>query len=110
MVPNGPLTAASQSYALGLMEHVEADQRWGVGVVADAGTTFANKNGWLSIDNSNGPGETDNGLWAVTSVGVVTVKGQPVLLAVFTQHQKSMAAGVSLVQSLAQAVVPAVAY
>ncbi len=107
---DSPLNAASRAYALGLMQHVEADQRWGVGVVADAGTTFANKNGWLSIDNSNGKGETDNGLWAVTSVGVVTVKGQQLLIAVFTQHQKSMAAGVSLVQALAQAVTPTVAY
>ena len=85
---------------------IEADQRWGVGVVADAGTTFANKNGWLSIDDSNGSDEDDNGLWAVTSVGVVTVHGQTVLMAAFSQHQPSMAAGVTLVQDLARAIIP----
>jgi beta-lactamase class A len=105
---NSPLNAASRAYALSLMTNVEADQRWGVGAAADAGTTFANKNGWLSIDNSNGTGEDDNGLWAVTSVGVVTVLGQQLLLAVFTQHQSSMAAGVNLIQTLAKAAAPAV--
>ena len=44
------------------MRNVEADQRWGVGAAADKGSRFANKNGWLSIDDSNGPGETDDGL------------------------------------------------
>ena len=108
VVVNGPLDTASQAYILNLMRDVESDQRWGVGVVADAGTTFANKNGWLSIDDSNGTGEDDNGLWAVTSTGVVTVDGQQLLIAVFTEHQASMAAGVSLVESLTKAMTPAV--
>jgi hypothetical protein len=98
----GVLSASSRSLVLGLMRNVEADQRWGVGVAADKGTTFANKNGWLSIDDSNRPGETDNGLWAVTSVGVVTVGHHQVLMAVFTQHQKSFGAGVKVVQALAR--------
>lgn len=102
LVGKGPVSASSRSTILGLMRDVEADQRWGVGVVADKGTTFANKNGWLSIDDSNRPGETDGGLWAVTSVGVVTVAHHQVLMAVFTQHQKSYGAGVTLVQKLAR--------
>lgn len=105
----GPLTASSKAYALNLMRNVEADQRWGVGVVADKGSVFYNKNGWLSIDNSNPPGETDNGLWAVTSVGIVQVHGQRVLMAVFTRHQPDMETGVQLVQRLAKAIAPAVA-
>ncbi len=106
---DSPLNAASRAYILNLMTHVESDQRWGVGVVADAGSAFANKNGWLSIDNSNGAGEDDDGLWAVNSVGVVTVDGQQLLLAVFTRHQTSMDAGVSLVQALTSALTPTVA-
>jgi hypothetical protein len=31
--PNDVLTPASQSYELGLMAHVEADEAWGVGRV-----------------------------------------------------------------------------
>jgi beta-lactamase class A len=103
-----PLNSQSRELALRLMRNVEADQRWGVGAIADRGTSFANKNGWLSVDNSNGPGETDNGLWVVNSVGIVTVGGDQVLLAVLTQHQRSFDAGVGLVRRLAQAVAPAI--
>lgn len=108
LVRPGLLTAAARSYALGLMRSVEADQRWGVGVDADKGTDFANKNGWLSIDNDNGPGEDDGGLWAVGSVGVITVDGQQVLMAVQTQHQPSFQAGVTLVEALARAIKPTI--
>jgi beta-lactamase class A len=109
LVDPGRLTPAARSYAIGLMRNVEADQRWGVGVDADKGTDFANKNGWLSIDNDNGPGEDDDGLWAVGSVGVITVHGQQVLMAVQTQHQPSFQDGVTLVQALARAIKPAIA-
>jgi hypothetical protein len=102
------LSSYSRSAALNLMEHVEGDQRWGVGAVADPGTTFANKNGWLSVDNTNGPSENDNGLWLVNSVGVVTVQHQQVLMAVFTQHRDSYEDGVELVETLAKAIVRAV--
>jgi hypothetical protein len=109
LVTNGPLNAYSRSFTLNLMRNVESDQRWGVGVVADHGTVFANKNGWLSVDNTNGPGEDDNGLWAVTSVGIVTVHGQQVLMAAFTRHQPDFQTGVNLVQALAKAMEPAIA-
>jgi hypothetical protein len=108
LVSTGPLTASSQAYALHLMENVESDQRWGVGVDADAGTDFANKNGWLSIDNSNGPGENDNGLWAVNSVGVIRINGQQVLMAIMTRHRPDFDSGVALVESLAKAIKPLV--
>lgn len=104
-----PLDAQSRSFTLGLMRAVEPDQRWGVGAAADPGTTFANKNGWLSIDNSDGPGESDNGRWVVNSLGIVTIAGQQVLLGVFTEHQPSFDAGVKLVETLAKAVRPLVA-
>jgi Beta-lactamase enzyme family len=100
--PTGsPLTTASQAYVLGLMRNVEADQRWGVGVTADAGTDFANKNGWLSVDN-------DNGRWLVNSTGVLTIDGQQVLMVVLTQHDSDFQSGINLVQSLAKALVPLV--
>jgi hypothetical protein len=108
LVGPGPLTPSAQAYAKNLMRNVEADQRWGVGVVADKGSVFYNKNGWLSIDDSNGPGETDDGRWAVTSIGIVKVHGQQLLMAVFTQHQPDMGAGVKLVEKLAKAIAPAV--
>lgn len=99
---NSPLDAKSQAYLLDLMRHVERDQRWGVGVVADDGTRFANKNGWLSIDDSNGPGESDDGRWVVTSLGVVTVHGQQVLFSVLTQHNATFDKGIDRVESLSK--------
>jgi len=109
LVRKGPLTAASRSYALGLMRQVELDQRWGVSVVADKHTAFAIKNGWLGIDNDNGSDENDNGLWVINSVGVVTVDGQQVLMAIMTQHRRDFASGVTLVEAFARAVKPLVA-
>jgi Beta-lactamase enzyme family len=105
---SSPLTPASRSLALGLMRSVEADQRWGVGVVSDPGSDFANKNGWLSVDNTNGPGEEDNDLWIVNSAGIITVAGQQVLMVVMTEHRPSYQDGINLVQSLATAVKPLV--
>jgi hypothetical protein len=108
LVSPHPLSRYSRSVALDLLRNVESDQRWGVGAVADRGTTFANKNGWLQVDNSNGPDEDDDGRWLVNSVGIVTVHHQQVLMAVFTQHSYSLDDGIGLVESLAKALAPAV--
>ncbi|MEP6852605.1 MAG: serine hydrolase [bacterium] len=107
LVAPGPLSKAQRVFALDLMRSVERDQRWGVGVVADKGSSFANKNGWLSIDD-NGPGESDDGLWAVTSLGVVALGGDQVLMAVLTRHQPDFDTGVRLVERLARIVAPTV--
>lgn len=96
LIRPGPLDGASRSFVLGLMQQVESDQNWGVSAAADPGTTTALKNGWLDVDD-------DGGLWAVASVGSVTVHGQQVLLAVLTRHNASEAAGIQLVESLARA-------
>lgn len=98
----GPLSAASRAFALRLMGDVEADQRWGVGAAADPSTDFANKNGWLPVDD-------DGGRWAVNSVGIITVHGHQVLLAVLTQHDDSFDDGIGLVGNLARAAITAVA-
>jgi beta-lactamase class A len=107
-VRHEPLGAYSRSVAVGFMRNVEADQRWGVSAVADPGPAVALKNGWLSVDDNNAPGENDGGRWLVNSVGIVTVRGQQVLLSVFTQHGPDYLTGVRLVEALAKAVTPAV--
>jgi hypothetical protein len=107
--PDSPLPPGARKYVLGLMSHVEADQRWGVSAAADPDTVVYTKNGWLSIDDDNGPGEADDGRWAVTSVGIIRVHGQRVLMAVFTQHQPLMGDGVHLVEKLARLIAPVVA-
>ncbi|MEP6599909.1 MAG: serine hydrolase [Actinomycetota bacterium] len=97
----GPLSVASRTFALDLMQRVESDQAWGVSAAADPGSVIALKNGWLGLGR-------DDGLWLTNSVGVITVHGQPVLIAVMTQHNPSFEAGVELVESFATALLPAV--
>jgi beta-lactamase class A len=109
LVTDGPLDAHSRAFALGLMRGVQADQRWGVGVVADSGTTFANKNGWMRVGNTNGPGEQDNRRWLVNSLGVVRVDGQRLLISIFTKHNPDRDTGIDLVQRLVRVITPAVA-
>jgi len=108
LVKPGLLDQRSRSFVLSLMRSVESDQRWGAGVLADPGTTFENKNGWLSVDDTNGPGETDDGLWVVSSVGIVRYHGQPLLVSIFTQHNPDLDTGIRLVERLARIAAPAV--
>lgn len=97
VAPQGPLSTASEAYALGLMSDVEPDQRWGVAAAADPGTDVANKNGWLDLD-------ADGGRWVASSVGVLQIGGHRVLLAVLTQHDTDLADGIGLVQAVSRAV------
>jgi beta-lactamase class A len=105
LVKPGPLSSASQQQALGLMRNVITGQRWGVGVVADRNTDFANKNGWLSVDDTNGGGNDDNGRWIVTSVGVMTVHGHQVIVAALTEHNADQQDGIDAVETMARAAV-----
>lgn len=90
---NSPLQPARRSYILYLMDNVSTSQNWGVPVVADPGSLFAVKNGWLDLDGSTG--------WAINSDGIVTYHGQTLLISVLTQNDDSMYSGVSLVEQLA---------
>jgi hypothetical protein len=73
--PNDVLTPASQSYELGLMAHVEADEAWGVSAGPGADATVALKNGWLPLDS---------GGWQVNSIGYVNGDGRNYVIAVLT--------------------------
>jgi hypothetical protein len=98
----------SRAFVLDLMHNVQGDQRWGVGAVADPGTSFANKNGWMQVDNDNDPGEDDEGRWLATSLGIVRVHGEQLLMAIFTRHSPDRDTGIRLVERLARVVAPAV--
>lgn len=108
LVGNGPLQPQSRAFVIRLMRNVQADQRWGVAAVADRGTRFANKNGWMEVGDDNGPGEDDDGHWLVNSIGIVTVRGQRLLISIFTKHNPDCYTGIDLVEKLARVVVPAV--
>jgi hypothetical protein len=79
------LTAASQDYELGLMENVQAGQRWGVSAAATRGTSYALKDGWLP----------DPDLWVLNSIGVVEHGRQQLLIAVLSKGQPTEAAGIA---------------
>ncbi|PWG08492.1 hypothetical protein DF268_37310 [Streptomyces sp. V2] len=94
------LNDASRAYVGGLMAQVEADQRWGVSAAAQ-GAEWALKNGWLP--------RSTTGLWDVNSIGRVTAGGGAYLVAVLSDGNASMAAGVSLVEEAARVAVGAFA-
>jgi beta-lactamase class A len=99
--PTSVLSAENRAYALDLMRSVVPDQDWGVSAAADPGSAPAVKNGWLPIDS-------DDGLWVVASVGVVTVHGHPVLLAVLVSHAATEGAGIDYIQQAARIAATAV--
>ncbi|MFF8033330.1 serine hydrolase [Streptomyces sp. NPDC016626] len=92
----GPqLDGDSRALVRELMERVVPDQAWGVPAVADAGTAWAVKNGWLPRDAT--------GLWVVHSVGRVTAGGRECLVSVLSDGNATKAAGVALVEAAAGA-------
>ncbi|MEU6659326.1 serine hydrolase [Streptomyces sp. NPDC046821] len=91
------LSRASRAYVASLMGRTAADQRWGVSAAADTGDGCALKNGWLPT----GP----EGLWVINSVGRVTVRGKACLVAVLSDGNATMEAGVALVERVAKAAV-----
>ncbi|MDX3854591.1 hypothetical protein [Streptomyces sp. AK02-01A] len=91
------LSAASRTYARGLMGGIAADQDWGVSA---AGTVTGLKNGWLQ--------RSATGLWDINSIGRISVDGHPCLLAVLSRGSVTMDAGVSLVEKAAKAAASAV--
>jgi beta-lactamase class A len=78
------LTAHHRYLAFYLMEHVEADQRAGVGDTAPVGATVALKDGWVIAPN---------GLWAVNSSGIVMTSRETYIIASYTKEEPSLGDG-----------------
>ncbi|MGW1997034.1 serine hydrolase [Embleya sp. NPDC001921] len=97
---DSPLDAGSRAYLADLMTSVEDGQTWGVATAADRDTTPALKNGWLPRDAT--------GLWVINSIGHITHAGRPLLIAVLSDDQPSMPTGITQLEAVAQAAVPAV--
>lgn len=94
--PGTVLTAASRSYELYLMAHVEPGQRWGTPAGVPAGVTVHVKNGWLPY-----PTGSD---WHVNSLGAFTGPHTSYELAVLTSGNPSMADGIATIQAAAQVI------
>ncbi len=93
--PNSVLSSAGRRYGLNLMEHVEADQVWGVSGGVPAGVTVALKNGWLPHNLAA------NSDWQVNSIGWIAGHGRDYVLAVLTNHNPSQAYGEETIQAIA---------
>jgi len=90
-----PLDLACRDYALGLLDHVQASQRWGVPIAASSRTGYAVQDGWLQ----------DQRLWVVNSIGVIEHHGQDLLIAVLSKGNQSETRGVALAEAAATAAV-----
>jgi len=93
--PGPVLDDASRAYGLSLMEHVEADQGWGVSGGVPAGTTIALKNGWLPVGTSG---------WQVDSIGWVNGHGRDYVLAVLASGNPTEEYGIGTIETIARAV------
>ena len=91
--PSPLLSGSARSYALSLMEHVTADQRWGISGGVPAGVTVALKNGWLPLDAA----ATD---WQVNSVGWVNGDGRDYLIAVLSTGNPTEQYGIDTISAL----------
>jgi beta-lactamase class A len=89
------LTARDRRLAFYFMEHVEADQRVGVGDTAPPGALVALKDGWV-------PGP--DGLWEVNSSGIVMDGREVYIIAVYTRDNPSLGAGQRLVRQVCRMV------
>ncbi|GHO69973.1 hypothetical protein KSC_088650 [Ktedonobacter sp. SOSP1-52] len=89
------LTAHDRDIALNLMEHIESDQRFGVGDSAPDGATVAMKDGWV-------PGPDDQ--WAVNSSGIVTLGQETYIISIYTMESASLEDGQGIVQHVCDSV------
>jgi hypothetical protein len=96
---HSPLTAASRSFELRLMRHVEPSQAWGISAAATPGTCCAVKNGWLP----------DPQLWVINSIGVIRRDGQVLLVAVLSDDQPTEAGGIAQIKAATVAAADAIA-
>ncbi len=91
------LGGASRAYVRDLMGRVVPEQAWGVPSVADDGTGWGVKNGWLP--------RAATGLWVVNSVGRVTAGGRAYLVAALSDGNATKERGVARVEEAVRAAV-----
>src|SRR5258708_15634558 len=93
--PNSVLSNAHRKYGLGLMEHVEPGQSWGVsGNLTRPGVTVALKNGWVPLT-----GLTSD--WQIDSIGWILCHGRNYVLAVLIAHHPSEQYRITTINTMA---------
>ncbi|MFC6576712.1 serine hydrolase [Planomonospora parontospora] len=89
-----PLRAEDRGQVVRLMGEVIPEQRWGISAAACEGDRVALKNGWLR--------RVSNGRWVVVSAGLIRGRGHDYAVAVLTEDNGSMGAGVLRVEGTAE--------
>ena len=74
------------------MARVVPDQRWGISVLADDGSTVQTKVGW--VEDPDG--------WIVNSSGRVVVDGSPIVISVMSDRNPSLEAGIADIEEVAR--------
>jgi beta-lactamase class A len=95
LAKNRVLDTSARNYALSLMAHVIAVQRWGVPAGAPAGLTVHVKNGWLPLDTHG---------WRIHSIGCFTGHGGGYSIVVLTQDNPTMAYGIATIEAIAEVI------
>ena len=90
--PNGVLTTANRDYELHLMASVTSSQRWGTPAGAPASYTVHVKNGWLPLSGYG---------WIINSLGAFTKGSHEYTMDVLTDHNPSMAYGITTIENIA---------
>lgn len=91
------LNASDRALALRLMEHVTPSQRVGVGDSSPAGARVALKDGWITAPDAAGP-------TVMNSSGIVTLGAQTYIISVYTERDRSYAAGFQIVRHVCKVV------
>ncbi|GAA3158111.1 hypothetical protein GCM10010466_56040 [Planomonospora alba] len=95
----GPLAREDRERVLRLMEEVIPEQRWGISAAACPGERVALKNGWLR--------RVSDGRWVVVSAGLIRGFGHDYAVAVLSEGNRRMAAGVTAVEGVAERILSA---
>lgn len=89
-----PLGLQERRKALGLMEKVTPEQKWGISAGACESDQVALKNGWLR--------HAANGRWAVASAGLIRGHGHDYAVAVLTEDSPSMETGITKIEGVTE--------
>lgn len=90
------LSKANKQYILGLMKRVTPSQKWGISAGMLMSSTEAIKNGWGPSDHSPG--------WWINSIGSIQNSGHRYQIAVITNRNRGMWAGISVVKRVSSAI------
>jgi beta-lactamase class A len=95
LTPNSILTTSDREYELNLMADVVSTQRWGTPAGLAPDYIVHVKNGWIAQSGYK---------WVINSLGAFTETGHDYTMDVLTDHNATMAYGVTTIENIALAV------